>query len=815
MVDTQDIWRKKSSGGFVSENPLCSAQARAANPLSFARPHASSASTVAKPQSSAPPNASTVSLRQGDTLWEVAQKKLGDGTRWHEFHKADGSRFTGQEARHLQVGTQVHLPRAKMTTETPHPVTLRSSTSRVSTQVLRPEGITRRELTLGSTPLTRSTQFSASPALFSRTSQVASQLVDGKGIKRREYFNASNHKALSAGGNKDSFDSTNNNLNQIGGVAKGVAVGRLVAARGIRQTAVAPRPADMHLPVATDANGALIHDSGVAERPAADMFRKRVRSNTRELSHPHPTRGVPKVGWGDGGTLDGGRRQVKEDATKILSDALGKGENDTLLKNILEKDGDGKWKIQGSRYHMGHVGASRHSGRREMFALEDAESNRWDGTHRERKGQILQKRAVLVKNVPFPIELETARRMERDGELPKGSVKNALPHPGYAARQSVEKETRGSIKYTRPVKVTDKAIDKIRDKQFLESELKERSPQEQKRLRDKIAAGKATDADLIDPQNKNKIQDMRNLAKNPHLLEGKPSGQILTSYTSYTESLYANAPANIRAARAADEQAPRSTRAVNQALRESRVARGVRGTHLKLIEARAAGVDRVARAVRESRVANTTRRIATAVGESTAANTTRRVATAVGESTAANTARRVATAVGESTAANTARRVATAVGESTAANTARRVATAVGESTAANTARRVATAVGESRVASVARGVSRVAAPIGIGLDAWQLKNAYQKDGFGSEFRKEAGRVAGGWGGAAVGAAGGAAIGSVVPVVGTAAGAIVGGVIGGVAGSEFGDDLEQKAEEAGKAIGEGAKKAWDAINPFG
>ncbi|MBA3922565.1 MAG: hypothetical protein H0X31_13055 [Nostocaceae cyanobacterium] len=127
--------------------------------------------------------------------------------------------------------------------------------------------------------------------------------------------------------------------------------------------------------------------------------------------------------------------------------------------------------------------------------------------------------------------------------------------------------------------------------------------------------------------------------------------------------------------------------------------------------------------------------------------------------------------------------------------------------------RGVVKAFENSHVQGLARGASKVLAPVAAGLDTLRLINAYQKDGLGQEFRKEAGSVAGSWGGAAAGAAGGAAIGSVVPVVGTAAGAIVGGIIGGVAGSEFGDDIEQGAEKAGEAIADGAKKVWN--NFFG
>jgi hypothetical protein len=111
----------------------------------------------------------------------------------------------------------------------------------------------------------------------------------------------------------------------------------------------------------------------------------------------------------------------------------------------------------------------------------------------------------------------------------------------------------------------------------------------------------------------------------------------------------------------------------------------------------------------------------------------------------------------------------------------------------------------------VARGASKALVPVAIGLDVVNLTNAYQKDGFGKEFRKTAGEVAGGWGGAAAGAAAGAALGSVVPGVGTVAGGIIGGIAGGITGSEFGDDIEQGAEDLGKGAVEGAKNLWHGV----
>lgn len=300
MVDTQDPWRKKLHSGFVRENPLSSAQARATNSLSSGRPHASATSTQTKPRASVPERSPAVSLRRGDTLWEVAQKKLGDGTRWRELRKADGSQFTGQEARRLTVGTQVHLPGVKpapspastvsvrrgdtlgeiaqrklgdgnrwrelrkadgsqftgqevrrltvgtqvhlptkITAETPSAVTLRSSTPRISTQVLSPESIRHHELTLSSTPSTKSSHFSASPALLSKTSQVSSNLISAKDTAHRQYLNGSSYQAQSTG-SRDSSDTWNNAL--INGTVKGIAVGTPIPNRLTRTSKLNSSP---------------------------------------------------------------------------------------------------------------------------------------------------------------------------------------------------------------------------------------------------------------------------------------------------------------------------------------------------------------------------------------------------------------------------------------------------------------------------------------------------------------------------------------------------------------------------------------------
>lgn len=201
MVENQDTWRKKPRSGFVRENPLSSAQSRVANPLSLARPHASATPTQTRPKPSVPERSSGVSLRRGDTLWEVAQKQLGSGNRWRELRKADGSQFTEKETRRLTVGTQVHLP------------------------------------VPNSTASTRSSQFSASPKPFSRTSNVSTQVFPSKNITRSEYRNGSNFQAQSRQSTASS-NTTNNTLNRVSGVVTGAAVGTLAASRELSPKAV-------------------------------------------------------------------------------------------------------------------------------------------------------------------------------------------------------------------------------------------------------------------------------------------------------------------------------------------------------------------------------------------------------------------------------------------------------------------------------------------------------------------------------------------------------------------------------------------------
>jgi hypothetical protein len=106
-------------------------------------------------------------------------------------------------------------------------------------------------------------------------------------------------------------------------------------------------------------------------------------------------------------------------------------------------------------------------------------------------------------------------------------------------------------------------------------------------------------------------------------------------------------------------------------------------------------------------------------------------------------------------------------------------------------------AFGSPQVRGAAKGAFKVFAPIGIAVDAVQLRSAWKKDnGFGPNVRQAAGGAAGGWVGAAGGVELGAAIGSLVPGVGTVIGALMGGMAGAVMGSGFGKKVAERAEQS-------------------
>ncbi|MBD0347422.1 MAG: LysM peptidoglycan-binding domain-containing protein [Coleofasciculus sp. Co-bin14] len=49
-------------------------------------------------------------VKAGDTLYNIAQQQLGDGNRWREIKKTDGSSLTENDASNLQAGQEICIP---------------------------------------------------------------------------------------------------------------------------------------------------------------------------------------------------------------------------------------------------------------------------------------------------------------------------------------------------------------------------------------------------------------------------------------------------------------------------------------------------------------------------------------------------------------------------------------------------------------------------------------------------------------------------------------------------------------------------------
>jgi len=108
----------------------------------------------------------------------------------------------------------------------------------------------------------------------------------------------------------------------------------------------------------------------------------------------------------------------------------------------------------------------------------------------------------------------------------------------------------------------------------------------------------------------------------------------------------------------------------------------------------------------------------------------------------------------------------------------------------AKTAAEAAPALGNGASAA-ARVLGKVAVPVGLALDAFDIGSAVKRDadradGANTEATRAVGRAAGGWGGAAAGAAAGTFL-IPIPVVGT----VIGALIGGLGGSALGESIAE------------------------
>ncbi|MEH1938954.1 MAG: glycoside hydrolase family 19 protein [Nostoc sp.] len=58
-------------------------------------------------------------VKSGDTLFVIAQQQLGDGNRWYELKKPDGSPLTDADVANLQIGQEICIPNGSVTPPPP------------------------------------------------------------------------------------------------------------------------------------------------------------------------------------------------------------------------------------------------------------------------------------------------------------------------------------------------------------------------------------------------------------------------------------------------------------------------------------------------------------------------------------------------------------------------------------------------------------------------------------------------------------------------------------------------------------------------
>lgn len=94
------------TGSGIKERILTPAQYKG---LSFVKLENAQTNSYSAPPAT-PGQQRQYTVRPNDTLWGIALRELGNGDRWREIKKADGSTFTEAEAKKLQVGMSVYLP---------------------------------------------------------------------------------------------------------------------------------------------------------------------------------------------------------------------------------------------------------------------------------------------------------------------------------------------------------------------------------------------------------------------------------------------------------------------------------------------------------------------------------------------------------------------------------------------------------------------------------------------------------------------------------------------------------------------------------
>jgi hypothetical protein len=448
-------------------------------------------------------------IQAGDTLWGIAEAKLGNGSRWTELQKKDGSAFTNQEAHHLRVGTEIYLSNIELANGSLH---IPASQMQIGDLKTNPNAMNLEIGTSGdrsvTSPGTHSNSFiQPKSGSFSGADLIKSVQSNPEGVSHREF--AGGDRPVAFPGVR-TLPATYQTLpatyetSQASSPQFRTGSGSLRdRANGIPLAQESTQPgsgSDNSHPLGLSDNEYLaqrIVGDAAAGYLVGDVVRNRTRSNPTLPDAWAAKQGLQP--WSTEWTSNG-RNQFRIDMNEILTRKLGANPDGPLrefAEEVLDKEGEktGKWKLK-KEYQGGHMGGVS-SGTREMFALESQHRNGGEGARRtikdpqsgdeirvndkemKGKGGFLRKRAISIDGIP--VEIQTARDLEEAGKLPKGTVENARLHPGWARTQAI----------------SDSEVDRIT----------------RKRLQEELTALEKLEKAQPGSQNQGRIKELKNLKK--------------------------------------------------------------------------------------------------------------------------------------------------------------------------------------------------------------------------------------------------------------------------------------------------------------
>lgn len=517
-------------------------------------------------------------MKAGDTLWDIAEDKLGSGSRWTELKKKDGSAFTKQKAPRLQIGTSVYLPEIESANSLglAPKIRVKPNDSGANPNKMALGGVGNGDRAINLLRADNSLFTQPKSAYFSGANLIKAVQSNPEGVSYQKLTGGA-RSAKFPGSNISSaafYEISERSSPQI---QESVSYRRLADSSPLAQGNTLPSGAsdDRNLLGLSENEYLAQHIAGDAAAGylMGDLATKLGKSNIK-LRDALPDAWAAKQGlqpWSTAWTGNG-QEQFRDNMSELIGRKIKENPKSPLkefvemkwelkpehqagdlanspLKEFVEKDKHGKWKLKPQyqagdladsqleefvegelklkpEYHAGHTG-SKTSGTREMFAIEHKDRNL--GTSSEEKklkqqGTFLRKRAVSIDGVP--VEIQTAR-----DKLPKSVVDNARVHPGWARTSPVGK----------------REVDRIRNRLYskqLKNELKHlrevqgRSPVQQSRLKqlegmeDQIKKGSAnapsTNA-LTDPHDQKAIRRFEGMvARANNTLWGKWRGTKVT-----------------------------------------------------------------------------------------------------------------------------------------------------------------------------------------------------------------------------------------------------------------------------------------------